>query len=106
MKEINIYKEMWYTLKNILTIENNNIIERIKGIENSFMIKLRNESRTIKIWRWEDAPQEYKDLSEHSGDEDWVAFVPDSLNIEYIFWMNEGTIDGYVKIKIEDFNKL
>lgn len=30
----------------------------------------------IKIWRWRDAPQAYRDLSEHGGDEDYVMLVP------------------------------
>ena len=47
--------------------------------------------KTIKIWRWEDAPQKYKELSKHGGDEDWVAFVPKKINIDFITWMDEGT---------------
>jgi hypothetical protein len=52
----------------------------------------------IKVWRWEDAPLEFKDLSPHGGNEDWVAFVPDSIGkdsdgriiripwLEYLSW--------------------
>lgn len=29
------------------------------------------------VWPFHDAPQVYKDLSPHGGDEDWIAFVPD-----------------------------
>ena len=31
-------------------------------------------------WTWEDAPQEYKKLSGHGGDEDWVVTLPKSLH--------------------------
>ncbi len=34
----------------------------------------------IRVWTFEEAPVEYKRLSGHAGDEDWVAFVPDSYN--------------------------
>lgn len=30
----------------------------------------------IRVWKFEDAPKEYKDLSTNGGDEDWVVFVP------------------------------
>lgn len=37
------------------------------------------QPNTILVWRWEDAPQEYRDLSTHGGDEDWVVFIPRSV---------------------------
>ena len=30
----------------------------------------------ISIWRFADAPEHFRRLSEHGGDEDWVAHVP------------------------------
>ena len=30
----------------------------------------------LKIWQWEDAPEEYRKLSGHAGDEDWVMLAP------------------------------
>jgi hypothetical protein len=30
----------------------------------------------IRIWSWEDAPEELRELSTHGGDEDWVALLP------------------------------
>lgn len=41
----------------------------------------------IKVWRFADAPKEYRELSEHGGDEDWVIFVPDTLADEYLDWL-------------------
>ena len=41
----------------------------------------------IRVWTWEDAPQELKDLSCHGGDEDWVALVPPKLTGRWIGWL-------------------
>lgn len=30
----------------------------------------------IRVWRFEDAPEEFRRLSRCGGDEDWVAHVP------------------------------
>lgn len=35
--------------------------------------------KPILVWRFPDAPQEYKDRSQHGGDEDWLAVVPASF---------------------------
>ena len=35
----------------------------------------------ISVWRWADAPRVYKKLSEHGGDEDWVAIVPKGMPV-------------------------
>lgn len=43
--------------------------------------------KVILVWRWQDAPKEYRELSPHGGDEDWVAFVPASLSDEWIPWI-------------------
>jgi len=42
-----------------------------------------NESLRASLWSFCDAPQEYRDLSGHGGDEDYVLFVPDGF-IGYI----------------------
>jgi hypothetical protein len=33
----------------------------------------------ITVWRFPDAPEEFRKLSPHGGDEDWLAFVPAEL---------------------------
>ncbi len=33
----------------------------------------------IQIWNFDDAPKEYKDMSENGGDEDYIAFIPRSM---------------------------
>lgn len=49
----------------------------------------------IQVWRYDDAPDELKYRSHHSGDEDWVALVPKELvtpNPEnlWIPWLEQG----------------
>lgn len=39
----------------------------------------------IKVWRFEDAPEELRILSDAGGDEDWLALVPK--------WMVDEKID-------------
>ena len=67
----------------------------------------------IRIWRFEYAPAEYRARSEHGGDEDWVAFVPEYIRDAYLGWMDEGTpfgcchvsehevVGGVVRISVE-----
>lgn len=43
----------------------------------------------IKVWPWAVAPEEYKALSTHGGDEDWVAYVPVEFNELAIPWLGE-----------------
>jgi hypothetical protein len=50
--------------------------------------------RPIQVWKWTQAPKEYRALSMHGGDEDWVALVPQELIQESIGWMEEGTSFG------------
>lgn len=48
----------------------------------------------IRIWSWEDAPQQLKDLSEHGGDEDWLALLPPKHAFGWIGWLESGTSFG------------
>ena len=43
----------------------------------------------IKIWRFSDAPQQYQQMSEHGGDEDYIALVPVHYRDEYLVWRIE-----------------
>lgn len=49
------------------------------------------ENKTIKVWRFADAPEEYRNLSTNGGDEDWLAFVPEALAGEWIGWLESGS---------------
>jgi hypothetical protein len=57
-------------------------------------------SLEIRVWRFEDAPEEYRALSEHGGDEDWVALVPAGLADEYLGWLEKGSAFGYYDVQI------
>jgi len=48
------------------------IIEIVKIME--------REKEFFKIWEFKDAPKKYSTLSTNGGDEDWVAFVPESMD--------------------------
>ena len=52
----------------------------------------------IRVWAYEDAPEELRDLSEAGGGEDWVALVPPKLAHDYIGWMEDGTPFGRYKV--------
>lgn len=46
------------------------------------------EHPAILVWRFSDAPDEYKKLSHHDGDEDWVAVVPREYAAQWIGWID------------------
>lgn len=56
-----------------------------------------SDRRPILIWSWNDAPLEYRALIFDSGDEDWVAFIPDSFRGDPSF-LDEGTPFGCFKV--------
>lgn len=58
-------------------------------------------TKPIQVWRFEDAPKKYHDLSTNGGDEDWIAFVPEYLCDEWIGWME---CDSFGCYKIEKHN--
>ena len=53
---------------------------------------MNNLNNPILVWRFEDAPDGYKFLSPHGGDEDWLAFVP--TGISEPLWLANGTSFG------------
>ena len=65
----------------------------------------------ILQWRFEDAPEEYKVLSHHHGQEEWLAFIPsswpffpdffdpiapriDPWTVRHIKWDEEHAVEG------------
>lgn len=50
------------------------------------------QGRSIIVWRWRDGPGELRALSDHGGDEDYVALVPGDA--ETPSWMDTGTSFG------------
>ncbi len=53
---------------------------------------LRTSFRAIKIWPWDLAPAQYRALSPHGGDEDWVALTPRGMHA--VPMLHEGTPFG------------
>jgi hypothetical protein len=62
------------------------------------------DKEAIKVWKFDDAPPEYKLLSTNGGDEDWVAFVPRKFVGEYIAWLdsNQFGCAGVQTIEVDD----
>lgn len=64
-------------------------------VSEKLLSRLQNSlARAIIVWRFEDAPEEYRRLSTNGGDEDWVILIPVELSepndkrcygCEYIF---------------------
>lgn len=51
-------------------------------------------SNALTIWHFEDAPEQYKALSQHGGDEDWVLFAPKGTEFGYWPYALENVLDG------------
>ena len=49
-----------------------------------------NAPNHIRVWKFEEAPEELKALSTHGGDEDWLALIPPKMSGEWIPWMDDG----------------
>lgn len=45
----------------------------------------------ILVWAFHRAPQEYRDLSPHGGDEDWVALLPGEWKDSTPSWIEMGS---------------
>ena len=57
------------------------------------------KNKPIRVWSFEDAPKRYQNMSEHGGDEDWLAIVPNAyVSSMYLDglpnWMTEGSPFG------------
>ncbi|GIV03692.1 MAG: hypothetical protein KatS3mg015_2522 [Fimbriimonadales bacterium] len=50
----------------------------------------------ILVWRFADAPEELQRLSQHGGDEDWLAVVPPPGDVPA--WMDTGTSFGVFRV--------
>jgi len=47
-----------------------------------------NAPNHIRVWRFEDAPEELRALSTRGGDEDWLALIPPKLAGDWIPWLD------------------
>lgn len=53
-----------------------------------------NAPNHIRVWKFYDAPEELQALSQHGGDEDWLALIPPKYCGDWIGWMESGTSFG------------
>lgn len=60
------------------------------------------QGTAILVWRWDDAPGELRTLSDHGGDEDWLALIPAALADEWIGWMESGGSFGCCRVSEHD----
>ena len=58
--------------------------------------------KPIEVWKFQDAPEELRNLSDHGGDEDWLAIIPPQMNNKCISWMQEGTYFGLCHVYYYD----
>lgn len=49
---------------------------------------MRPVCKPIQVWPFHQAPQKYRDLSMHGGDEDWVALIPADFPGGRPFWID------------------
>lgn len=42
-----------------------------------------SEDKAIRLWAWDEAPEVYRGLSTHGGDEDGVALIPKGVEIPW-----------------------
>ena len=54
----------------------------------------------ITVWRFDDAPSHYRALSEHGGDEDWLAFVPEGFG--EVPWLRGGSLFGPCEVSMHE----
>jgi len=53
----------------------------------------------IRIWKFDDAPEELQALSQNGGDEDWIALIPPKLANEWIPFLEQGTSFGCCSVR-------
>jgi hypothetical protein len=52
------------------------------------------EREPMLVWRFENAPTELQAISDHGGDEDWIAVIPPHLANDWVDWMDSGSRFG------------
>lgn len=59
--------------------------------------KAADAMKPMQIWPFRAAPEAYRALSEHGGDEDWVVFIPDDCDsVPWCFDFDPEGEDQYV----------
>jgi hypothetical protein len=63
-----------------------------------------DESKAILVWPFYAAPKEFKALSQHGGDEGWLAFIPNGEPDRLPSWMESGTPFGCCDVEVHTVN--
>jgi hypothetical protein len=88
-----------------LKMEEYTILTPIKDLGDNCII-VSDDDKCIKIWSWDNAPDYLKNLSEHGGDEDWVAVLPPSYQEQYIPFLEDGSSFGYCEVSRHEHPRL
>ena len=56
----------------------------------------------ILVWVFDAAPEEFRKLSPHGGDEDWLAVVPASMKGQWIPWLEDERTFGCAGISTHE----
>jgi len=48
----------------------------------------KSDSQSIIVWPFNKAPESLQHLSNHGGDEDWLALIPHALKDMHIPWLD------------------
>ena len=59
----------------------------------------------ILFWPWQYAPENYKKMSRHGGDEDWVALIPKSLK-DFDYWIDRLEVCDIEKFILQNGDQL
>lgn len=78
------------------------INEAVEALYANMKIANIMNNKPISIWRFEDAPPEYQELSSHGGDEDWVVHCTKEARNCYLPGGLEHVFNGYDHEDVED----
>lgn len=53
-----------------------------------------NIDKAIIVWRFAQAPEELKALSNNGGDEDWLALIQPGFNGVWVGWLESQAFDS------------
>ena len=80
----------------------NPVEKAAKWIDVDMRVWEADDTGLIRVWDFEDAPQQLRDLSSHGGDEDWIALVPPRYRRDWIPWAETGTAFGRCDVTDEE----
>lgn len=69
-------------------------------IEAQYIFSCAMADRAMLVWQFDDAPERFRALSPHGGDEDWVALIPPDYDC--VPWAENGTAFGCCRVSVHD----